>query len=117
MRDDFDSVLGGSQWALDAVDAAAVSLQREAVRARCDAQRRQWQHAVNIARRMPKGADRDARVAEAEARPTAACAELRDAMGEERPFQAAFRPPPPPSGGTAWPPLPAQAAAAAAAAA
>ena len=91
VRHDFEHALGSNSWAVSAVEAAAESLHRESLRAECDGQRRIWQNAVNRARRTPKGPERDARVAEAEARPTPACGALKERHGEERALADAFK--------------------------
>lgn len=92
VRPDFESALGGDKFAVAQVEAAAESLRRKSVRAECDGQRRRWQNLVNSARRSgPKGPERDAKVKAAEARPTPACAELRDRYAEDRAVADAFK--------------------------
>jgi len=90
VRSDFASLEALDRFTITAVEAAAESLYREELRASCDGQRRKWQASVNAARRTPKGPERDARVREAEARPTPACVQLKDA-GEVREFAEAFK--------------------------
>jgi len=102
VRADFSAALGSSRWGTTSVEAAAESLHREALRAECDGQRRRWQSAVDRARRKPKGAERDALVRAAEARPTPACEVLKQEYQEQRPMSEAFKPEHDKWSGMAW---------------
>jgi len=103
VRADFaGSDLANDRWAVSALEAAAESLKKEALRGKCDGQRREWQATVNAARRSPKGPERDVKVQQAEARPAPACAELETRFGEARSIADAFKTREPPFGGAAW---------------
>ena len=90
VRTDFAATFGADSGVLAAVEAAAEGLHRESLRSECDAQRRKWQASVDRARRMPKGPERDAKVAAAQKLPTPGCDLLLRAHGEERSVAEAF---------------------------
>lgn len=102
VRADFD-LIAAEKSARGTVEAAVESVDCEARRRDCDAQLRQKQLHINAARRTPKGAERDAKVASAEARPTPACVTLQAIYREERSASQAFKANPEPPGGR-WKP-------------
>ncbi len=92
VRDDFESaLLARYPSALRVVEGAVDSIARTRLREACDTQRRQRQRGIDEARRRPKGPERDALVAAAEARAVEACDELSSAFGEARASTLAFR--------------------------
>lgn len=90
VRADFAEGVGHDAEAVRLIEAMVLSLHRSGLRAACDGQLRAKQKGIDSARRRPKGAAREALIAEAEARPTAACAALADGFGETRTKADAF---------------------------
>lgn len=91
VRTDFEALIRDDRHTLWMVEAAVESLDRHKWRDACDKQLRQWQLAVNAARRMPKGPERNERVQQAEAGPTPGCTMLRERYAETRSASNAFK--------------------------
>lgn len=91
LRADAAVFVGSSPHALELVEAAVESLDRERQRSACDGQLRQRQLSINEARRMPKGPEREERVRVTEGRATPACDLLQAKYREVRSASEAFK--------------------------